>query len=128
LDVARALYLDLTGQPVLRTAPVDGRKWFVEDFDLFSALRSWREGSLSLKAWLRSFAGVEEAACFALDDPLPLLMMGVADCCELFQWARGQVAARLRASRSCAPPGPEKEYQSCANQHVSGPEDSHSTV
>jgi predicted ATP-grasp superfamily ATP-dependent carboligase len=128
LDVARALYLDLTGQPVLRKAPVDGRKWFVEDFDLFSALRSWREGSLSLKAWLRSFAGVEEAACFALDDPLPLLMMGVADCCELFQWARGQVAARLRASRSCAPPGPEKEYQSCANQHVSGPEDSHSTV
>jgi hypothetical protein len=121
------LYLDQTGQVVPRKSAVEGRKWFVEDFDLFSAFRSWREGSLSLKDWLRSFAGVEEAACFAFDDPLPLLMMGVADCCELFQWARGQVAARLRPSGSCAP-GPEKEYQSCANQHISGPEDSHSTV
>jgi predicted ATP-grasp superfamily ATP-dependent carboligase len=101
-DVARVLYLDLTGQPVPRAVAVEGRKWLVEDFDLFSAIRSWREGSLSLKSWLRSFAGVKEAACFALDDPLPLLMMGVADCCELFQWGRSQAAVRLRSSGSCA--------------------------
>ncbi len=101
-DVARVLYLDLTGQPVPPAVAVEGRKWLVEDFDLFSAIRSWREGSLSLKSWLGSFAGVKEAACFALDDPLPFLMMGVADCCELLQWGRSQVAIRQRSSGSCA--------------------------
>src|SRR5262249_34933085 len=75
LDVARALYFDLTGQPVPRTEPANGRKWLVEDFDLISALSLWRQGCLSLKDWLRSFSGVEEAACFALDDPLPFLLM-----------------------------------------------------
>jgi predicted ATP-grasp superfamily ATP-dependent carboligase len=96
IDVARALYLDLTGQPVPLAKVAAGRKWLVEDFDLFSALRSWREGSLSLKAWFQSLAGVEEAACFALDDPLPFLMMGVADCCELLHWSRGRAAVRYR--------------------------------
>lgn len=94
LDVARALYLDLTGQPVPPFETASGRKWLVEDFDLLSALRSWREGSLSVKAWLRSLSGVEEAACFALDDPLPFMVMGVADCCELFHWTRGRAATR----------------------------------
>jgi len=94
MDVARALYLDLTGQPVPAAAVSDGRKWLVEDFDLFSAVRSWREGGLSLKDWIRSLAGVDEAACFALDDPFPFLMLGVFDCCELFRWARGRAQAQ----------------------------------
>jgi D-aspartate ligase len=94
LDVARVLYMDLTGQPVPNAGTAAGRKWLVEDFDFFSALRSWREGSLSLKEWIQSLAGVQEAACFALDDPLPFLMMGVTDCRELFHWSRGQAAIR----------------------------------
>src|SRR5262249_49454806 len=32
LDVVRALYLDLTGQPVLAGGALDGRRWLVEDF------------------------------------------------------------------------------------------------
>jgi D-aspartate ligase len=94
VDVARALYLDLNGEPVPLVEPADGRKWLVEDFDLISSLRSWREGGLSLREWLRSFAGVEELACFALDDPLPFLMMPFADLYELFHWSRGQAAVR----------------------------------
>jgi predicted ATP-grasp superfamily ATP-dependent carboligase len=96
LDVARALYLDLTGQAVPAVEVTNGRKWLVEDFDLFSALGSWRRDGLSLKDWVRSLAGVEEAACFALDDPLPFLMLGLFDCCELFRWSRGRAEARQR--------------------------------
>jgi predicted ATP-grasp superfamily ATP-dependent carboligase len=94
MDAARALYLDRTGQEVARSNAAEGRKWFVEDFDLFSAIRSYREGALKLKDWVRSFQGVEEAASFALDDPLPFLMMGVSDCCEFYRWLRCQRGTR----------------------------------
>jgi D-aspartate ligase len=94
VDVARALYLDLTGQPVPTAAIPEARKWMVEDFDFFSAFRSWRAGKLLLKDWTRSLTGVQETACFAADDPLPFLMMPVADCCELFRWARSRAAIR----------------------------------
>jgi predicted ATP-grasp superfamily ATP-dependent carboligase len=96
LDVARALYFDLTGQPVPAAQCAEGRKWLVEDFDLISALLSWRRDGLSIRDWFRSLAGVEEAACFALDDPLPFLMLGLFDCCELFRWTRGQAEVRQR--------------------------------
>ena len=105
MDVARALYLNLTGQTVKAGQAVEGRKWVVEDLDFFSAFRLWREGRLSLKEWARSFAGVQEAACFALDDPLPFLMMAVADCCELYRWSRSRGAAREQPQES-APPVP----------------------
>ena len=97
MDVARALYLDLTGQPVPAAQAADGRKWIVEDFDLFSAIRSRRNGMLKLRDWVSSLRGVEEAACFSLDDPLPFLAMGLADCCELYRWFRCQSAARQAA-------------------------------
>jgi predicted ATP-grasp superfamily ATP-dependent carboligase len=96
MDVARALYLNLTGQPVASSQAAEGRKWIVEDFDLFSALRCWRDHTLTLKDWASSLRGVEEAACFALDDPLPFLAMSAADCCELYRWVRCQVATRTR--------------------------------
>src|SRR5262245_4722610 len=88
MDVVRAQYMDMTGQPVVPADASEGRKWVVEDFDLLSAIRLWRDGSLKLKDWLRSFSGVDEAACFALDDPLPFLLMGLADCCEWYRWLR----------------------------------------
>ena len=94
LDVARALYLDLTGQPVPPAKFAEARKWLVEDFDMFSAFVSWRAGGLSLKDWIRSLAGVQETACFAFDDPLPFLMMGVADWHQLYRWIRVQAAVR----------------------------------
>jgi predicted ATP-grasp superfamily ATP-dependent carboligase len=98
MDVARALYLNLTGQPVAPSQAAEGRKWIVEDFDLFSAIRSRRDGVLELKNWFRSLRGVDEAACFALDDPLPFLMMGLSDCFELYRWLRCQRATRQPAS------------------------------
>ena len=96
LDVARALYLDITGQSVPHAEFAKGRKWLVEDFDLFSAFLSWRKGDLSLQDWIRSLAGVQELACFALDDPLPFLMMALADWRELYRWIRVQAAVRHR--------------------------------
>ncbi|MGA7241175.1 MAG: hypothetical protein WBY44_36170 [Bryobacteraceae bacterium] len=97
LDVARTLYLDMIGQAIPAWQAVEGRKWIVEDFDLFTALGLRRKGSLSLKEWAASLRGVQEAACFALDDPLPFLMMGVADCGELYRWVHCQRDARKPA-------------------------------
>jgi predicted ATP-grasp superfamily ATP-dependent carboligase len=94
MDVARALYLDMTGRPVPSGQAAEGRKWIVEDFDLFSALRSRLDGALTVKDWAKSLRGVQEAACFALDDPLPFLLMGLADCRELSRWIRRQMNTR----------------------------------
>ena len=75
MDVARALYLDLTGQPVPAAAARDGRKWLVEPNDLQASLLYWREGALTPGQWLGSLRGVEEAAWFARDDLAPFLAM-----------------------------------------------------
>ena len=71
LDVARALYLDLTGQPVPITIQPNGRRWMVEDQDLESSRDYAAEGSLSLGGWFGSLPGVEEGAWFAWDDLRP---------------------------------------------------------
>jgi hypothetical protein len=39
----------MTGQPVVPAKAAEGRKWIVEDFDLLSAIRFRRDGSLKLK-------------------------------------------------------------------------------
>jgi D-aspartate ligase len=75
LDVARAQYLDLTGQIVPSSELVEGRKWFVEDRDLVSSFRYHYEKSLTFRQWISSFRGVQESAWFAKDDPSPFLMM-----------------------------------------------------
>jgi len=79
VDVVRALYLDMTGQPVTAASAPNGRRWLVEDLDLLSSLVYHINGSLSLKEWIRSYRGVREAAYFAFDDPLPLLKSAVFD-------------------------------------------------
>jgi predicted ATP-grasp superfamily ATP-dependent carboligase len=104
MDVARALYLNLTAQPVPPAPAVEGRKWIVEDFDLVSSLRSWQSSSLSMKEWLKSFNGICEGAWFAWDDPLPCLMMAVADCCELSRWIRCRRHTRRAAIDGQASP------------------------
>ena len=71
MDVARAMYLDLTGQPVIPGTPRQGRKWFVEDQDLISCLRYYGQGILNFRQWIESFRGVEEAAFYASDDLYP---------------------------------------------------------
>lgn len=74
LDVARAEYLDLTGQPVPKSEVAEGRKWFVEDRDLVSSVRYHYEKSLTFRQWLTSFRGVQESAWFAWDDLFPFFM------------------------------------------------------
>ncbi len=75
IDVVRAAYLDLTGQPVPHSRARDGRKWLVEPYDLVTSGQVAAQGALSLKAWRRSLRGIEEAAWWARDDPLPFLTM-----------------------------------------------------
>ena len=75
MDVARFLYLDMTGQPLPVSEQKEGRKWWIEDRDFESTLDYIREGSLSWRRWARSFRGVEEAAWFARDDWRPFIHM-----------------------------------------------------
>lgn len=75
MDVVRALYLDLTGQPVSEARVAEGRKWIVEPFDIASSVVYWRDGNLKPWEWARSLRGVEEAAWFAADDPKPFAAM-----------------------------------------------------
>jgi D-aspartate ligase len=75
LDVARALYQDLTGGTVPRPRPNEGRKWIVEDQDIESSYKYWRHGKLGLRAWLASFRGLQEGAWFARDDLRPFRAM-----------------------------------------------------
>jgi D-aspartate ligase len=87
MDVARATYLDLTGQAVAAGEAPVGRKWIVEDLDLVSSLQYWREGTLSPGRWLASFRGVREAAFFARDDLRPAAQVYVRDVWQLFRRA-----------------------------------------
>jgi predicted ATP-grasp superfamily ATP-dependent carboligase len=75
MDAARALYLDLTGQPVPPSTSREGRKWLVEMPDLKSSFEYHRLGKLTLRKWVASFSGVQETAHFALDDPWPFAKM-----------------------------------------------------
>lgn len=75
LDVARALYLDLTHQSTPSTALSEDRRWVVENYDALSAVEYGRDGQLDFAEWVRSFRGVKEGAWFARDDLLPFLAM-----------------------------------------------------
>jgi len=99
IDVARALYLDLTGQEVVARPAAEGRKWVVEDLDLVSSYRYYREGSLSLAGWVRSFRGVEEAAFICADDPLPVAAMIVSRAAELIKRILRTCVARVQRLR-----------------------------
>jgi len=72
MDVARAIYQDMTEQPVLPATAVEGRKWIVEDCDWLSAVRYYRDGNLTLRGWRNSLRGVEEASYFTKDDLWPV--------------------------------------------------------
>jgi predicted ATP-grasp superfamily ATP-dependent carboligase len=104
MDVARALYLDLTGQPVPTAEPVDGRKWLVELGDVDSFLRYRRDGKLTTRQWIASMAGVQESAFFARDDPKPFL--GV-----LAEFVRRKIGA-TSVSRPPAGAGEAQEAES----------------
>jgi D-aspartate ligase len=76
-DVVRALYLDLTGKPVPRSAEIKSRTFMVELHDLAASIASLRRGTLTLREWWRSLYGKKELAWLSRDDPFPFLMMCV---------------------------------------------------
>lgn len=77
IDVVRAQHLDLTGRPVPDSRITNGRKWIDERGDLATSLRLVREGALGLRSWASSLKGLDEAAWWARDDPLPFLRMSI---------------------------------------------------
>src|SRR6266545_4216405 len=74
LDVVRAMYLDLTGRPVPRPRPNQGRRWLVEAGEVVAMRRYRRERGLTVAGWLRSLRGLQETATLSLTDPLPFLV------------------------------------------------------
>jgi predicted ATP-grasp superfamily ATP-dependent carboligase len=72
LDVARALYLDITGQTIPSAQVPEGRKWVVETNDIVSSWVQFRKRQLTPSGWLRSLRGVQERAWLASDDLAPL--------------------------------------------------------
>jgi D-aspartate ligase len=102
LDVARAMYLDLTGQPVSMAPSRHGRKWIVEQRDLSAALALRRAGHLSLARWLASLRGVQEMTWVAFDDPVPFVAMSAHYLGRFGNRTRARVrrlASRLRVRR-----------------------------
>lgn len=95
VDVARTLYLHMTGQPVSHGHPREGRKWIVEDSDFLSSIRYYRDARLSFRGWIRSLKGIEEGAIFAFDDPLPVFFRAMNDITKIR-------AARKARMQSCA--------------------------
>jgi len=95
LDVARALYLDLTGQNIPPAHVSEGRKWIVELNDLASSWSQFRERQLTLGAWMRSLRGVHEGAWLATDDLAPWATMPLL----WFRKLRGG-GARVSSARS----------------------------
>jgi D-aspartate ligase len=75
LDVARALYLDLTDQAVPTDVPAEGRVWWVENLDIAAAIDAGVAGELSPRRWAGSLRRVDEPTWFARDDLAPFRAM-----------------------------------------------------
>jgi D-aspartate ligase len=71
MDVVRACYLDLTGQPVHAEPAAEGRKWLVESQDLMALPRYLGDREITVGEWVRSLWGVRETAWFHWRDPSP---------------------------------------------------------
>jgi len=93
MDVVKALYLDLTGQPLPMIIPREGRRWMIEDFDLISSNDYYQEGTLSFPDWIRSLKGVEEAAWFNKKDLRPFFVMAGGLLKRMRSWS-GKAIAR----------------------------------
>jgi D-aspartate ligase len=91
LDVARALYLDLTGQSIPPSQVSEGRKWIVETNDFASSWSQFRAHQLTLGAWMTSLRGVQEGAWLAPYDLAPLATLPLL-------WFRKRFGGRARVS------------------------------
>jgi predicted ATP-grasp superfamily ATP-dependent carboligase len=94
LDVARAAYLDLTGQPMTGHGMVAGRRFLVENYDPLGAVGYWRAGQLRPSSWAASLRQVDELAWFARDDlrPFGLMCLRMGWRAVSRPWTRGSSA------------------------------------
>lgn len=90
LDVVRALYLDVTGQPVPPAEPRWGRKWLVENDDVVSFHNYRKDGKITFWEWVRSMRGVEECAWFAADDLGPFVATVLDFGRRFFSWIKNE--------------------------------------
>ena len=97
--MARAAYLDLTGQPIAGASQVTGRRFLVENYDPLGALGYWRRGELGLRSWLASLRAVDETAWFARDDLRPFGLM-----CLRMGWRAVSRRVRTGPRARTAPP------------------------
>jgi D-aspartate ligase len=98
VDVARAAYLDLTGQPVQAGEMTRGRRFLVENYDPLGAVGYWRRGELGLRSWAASLRRVDEAAWLARDDLRPFGLM-----CARMAWRGVSRRFSARPSRASHP-------------------------
>ena len=98
MDVSRALYQDMTNQPIVSDSVPDGRKWIVEDVDWISALRYWRDGNLSISEWLHSISGISERAFCSQDDLWPIAGVCLLDAKRALQAVAGALRLPSRAN------------------------------
>lgn len=73
LDVARAMYLDLTGRPVPARRDYDGRKWMLEAGEILAYRHYRRDRGLSVPRWLGSLRGLQEGATWSVTDVRPFI-------------------------------------------------------
>jgi D-aspartate ligase len=98
LDVARASYLDLTGQAIPAAVVDPGRRWWVEDRDTVTVIKLMRAGELGLLSYFRSLRGVNERALLARDDLRPVAALIQAKAANLVR-----NAFRRRSRRPAVP-------------------------
>ena len=103
LDVARALYLDITDQSIPFAQVSEGRKWIVETNDLASSWSHFREGELTLGAWMRSLRGVQEGVWLASDDLAPLATLPLLWFRKRFGGGTGPSSASSSSTDSAVP-------------------------
>lgn len=92
IDVVRAQHLDLTGRPVSASPQVFGRRFTVENLDLASRLLQF-SGPLREPEELGK---VMEFAWFAIDDPVPFLVMLLRFGALVLSRATQTIVARMK--------------------------------
>jgi len=102
VELLYTMYCDAVGYPLpkARQQRYTGIKWIFWRRDIAAALRSWRNGELTLRQWLRSWRGRKTCAVFSWSDPLPFLA-------DLVRTARRAAAVLRRHRVSKEPPGLE---------------------
>jgi len=116
VDVARAAYLDLTGQPIAPREMVSGRRFLVENYDPLGAVSYLRRGELGPRSWAASMRGIDETAWFARDDLRPFWLM----CLRMGWRAVSRPFARFRPGAAAAGPRGSAPRASTAEFHKVG--------